>query len=428
MRLINRTLASHLRKSSQHRPKKNDSLRQMIEYYSRFSPSPLSLRQFLDFAQKTGDEKTSFSWLRQELPTRLANMVKEMNRLPDELLVMPSTKLVTSWYNTSFEEVIDFDKNKTDAKNIERFHKVLQGIIQRHRNVVETMAHGIMEWKEKCGNDQSFHQTYQDKIQYFLDRFYTSRIGIRILINQHILLFGDSAVRHPNLYGTIDPNCDVPLVVEDAFTTAKFLCEQYYMGSPEVNVHVHNVSDKEKDSVTIIYAPSHLHHICFELFKNAMRATMERHPDVVDVPPINVWITKGGSDCSIKISDAGGGAARQMTTRWFEYLYSTAPRPPRSEDARVTPLAGYGYGLPISRLYARYLGGDLQVQSMEGYGTDAYIYLKSLSTAAVETVPVFNATTTEQYRRPMLTGDWVVPANQKHKQFMNPFNGKTCKH
>lgn len=38
--------------------------------------------------------------------------------------------------------------------------------------------------------------------------------------------------------------------------------------------------------------------------------------------------------------------------------------------------AGYGYGLPIARLYARYLGGDLEVQSLEGRGTDAYVYLK----------------------------------------------------
>jgi pyruvate dehydrogenase kinase 2/3/4 len=44
-------------------------------------------------------------------------------------------------------------------------------------------------------------------------------------------------------------------------------------------------------------------------------------------------------------------------------------------------MAGLGYGLPISRLYARYFGGDLQVISMEGYGTDAYLHLKRLGNA-----------------------------------------------
>lgn len=44
-------------------------------------------------------------------------------------------------------------------------------------------------------------------------------------------------------------------------------------------------------------------------------------------------------------------------------------------------LAGYGYGLPISRLYARYFGGDLQIISMEGYGTDAYLHLNRYAVA-----------------------------------------------
>ena len=59
----------------------------------------------------------------------------------------------------------------------------------------------------------------------------------------------------------------------------------------------------------------------------------------------------------------------------FRYMYTTVPERPRS-DSMSAPLAGYGYGLPVSRLYARYFQGDLMLSSLEGYGTDAYIYLK----------------------------------------------------
>lgn len=54
------------------------------------------------------------------------------------------------------------------------------------------------------------------------------------------------------------------------------------------------------------------------------------------------------------------------------------------------PLAGFGFGLALSRLYARYFGGDLTISSMEGYGTDAYVHLRATASDAVETLPRFD--------------------------------------
>ena len=59
-----------------------------------------------------------------------------------------------------------------------------------------------------------------------------------------------------------------------------------------------------------------------------------------------------------------------------------------------TSLVIFSYGLPLSRLYARlcrntitdspnktvsrYFRGDIQIASVDGYGTDVYVYLQRL--------------------------------------------------
>ncbi|EGE00931.1 pyruvate dehydrogenase kinase [Trichophyton tonsurans CBS 112818] len=68
-------------------------------------------------------------------------------------------------------------------------------------------------------------------------------------------------------------------------------------------------------------------------------------------------------------------------------MYTTVDQTPNldpdfNKSDFKAPMAGFGYGLPISRLYARYFGGDLKLISMEGYGTDVYLHLNRLSSSS----------------------------------------------
>lgn len=55
------------------------------------------------------NEQKSYQFLKKELPVRLANIMKEIHLLPDNLLKMPSVNLVNNWYAQSFNEMIEFE-------------------------------------------------------------------------------------------------------------------------------------------------------------------------------------------------------------------------------------------------------------------------------------------------------------------------------
>uniref|UniRef100_A0A673FN24 Protein-serine/threonine kinase n=1 Tax=Sinocyclocheilus rhinocerous TaxID=307959 RepID=A0A673FN24_9TELE len=357
-----------------------------IEHFSKFSPSPLSMKQFLDFGSTNACEKTSFVFLRQELPVRLSNIMKEINLLPKRLLTTPSVQMVQSWYIQSLMEILEFlEKSPDDQSVLEEFVNALVNIRNRHNDVVPTMAQGVIEYKEVFGQDPVTNQN----IQYFLDRFYLSRISIRMLINQHTLVFdGATNPVHPNTIGSIDPHCQVAEVVKDAYESARMLCDQYYLSSPDLVLQELNTC-----KITIY------------------RATIENHKEGSNLPLIQVMVAIGGEDLTVKMSDQGGGVPFRKMENVFSYMYSTAPKP-QMDDKHRAPLAGFGYGLPISRLYAKYFQGDLQLYSMEGHGTDAVIHLKALSTDSVERLPVFNKTARRNYEVTQGADDWCVPSRE----------------
>jgi len=261
------------------------------------------------------------------------------------------------------------------------------------------MAGGVLEMKE-AHPGLACERPMQRCIQYFLDRFYMNRIGLRMLISQHLLMFSEenNLKGQPNHIGDIDLSCDVLAIAEEAYKNARFLCEQFYLNAPECSFDCRNPYDKQsrsEDPITMTYVSSHLYHMLFELLKNSLRAVVEHYDGKGDdLPKINVLVCKGHSDVTIKISDQGGGIRRSDLENLFCYTYSSAPKPLAHEG---TPLAGYGYGLPLSHLYARYFNGDLWLNSVDGFGTDAMICLKLHACDASEIIPVYGKTSQRKY-------------------------------
>lgn len=90
---------------------------------------------------------------------------------------------------------------------------------------------------------------------------------------------------------------------------------------------------------------------------------------------------KGEEDITIKVEDEGGGIPRSEIKNVWKFAHSTAGEDESSSEFGVDASTGTkirGFGLPIARIYARYLGGELTLKSMEGYGLDAYLHLPRL--------------------------------------------------
>lgn len=292
---------------------------------------------------------------------------------------------------------------------LDKFSECLTKVRKRHDAVVTTIAQGIKEYaiqrkssnsskKSRITNSSSNGESTieqeiikrngmiepdhtEQRIQSFLDRFFMSRIGIRMLIGQQLALMEGKFA--PDYVGIICTNTSVKQTIQHAVTLASEICEDTYglYEGPKVIIEC-------DPDLRFMYIPAHLSHMIFELVKNSLRAVVEKYGIEVDskeYPPVTIVVGDGSEDITIRISDKGGGIPRSVQQSVWMYNYTTVKEPPNigpefSQPMMGAPMAGFGYGLPITRLYARYFGGDVVLQSIEGYGTDVYMHLNKLST------------------------------------------------
>mmetsp|Transcript_1155 Transcript_1155/g.1361 ORF Transcript_1155/g.1361 Transcript_1155/m.1361 type:complete len:397 (-) Transcript_1155:1109-2299(-) len=323
------------------------------------------------------------SFLRREMPIRFAHRIRDLEKLPYELSSMPSIKGIQNDYLRSADEILNI---REGYDSDEETRQVLMNIFSRHGDTLVEVARGLQEFKTSPSGMQVLGGTNDlsdlSEVHSWLDRFFISRIGIRTLLGHYLELSEQIENPKKNYVGIICRKTSPYDVCLTATRDAQYMCERQYGESPEVEV-------LGRIDLTMAYVPSHLYYILFELLKNSMRAVVEHHSNsgiIGSLPDIRVVIADGedNEDVAIKISDYGGGIPRSISKKIFSYLFTTAgPVSPDLEGledfGRENPLAGLGYGLPISRAYLRYFGGDLVLMSMEGHGTDSFVHLSRLT-------------------------------------------------
>jgi len=370
----------------------SDYVDKKLEHFTRISPTPISIAEFIERGQEPGrlSEAESYTHLVQEALVRLSHMISEVRQFPKELAEQKDCQKVLSEYLVTYTRLLHFENKEANAKNIKEALAHLIDSKARHRDTVPTMASACMDMKNKYGVSLEEEDCALTKsVQYCLDRLYLSRISLNMLTNQHMMVHGYKTPVN-NQIGVINPATDLEEVVRHAYVNARFLCEQCYMAAPHLELRTHNLTNPNH-GVTAVHVPAHIYHMSFEVMKNAMQATINQNWGKLDqLPPITVLICQSDNDITIKISDLGGGVDRTTSEKMFKYLYTTSPKASLTKDG--APLSGLGYGLPLARLYARYFQGDIKAASYENHGTDIYIYLRALAVESVEQLPIWSDT------------------------------------
>ena len=351
-------------------------------------------------------QEESYKFITNEIPIRLANMIMELQLLPKVLFIQPLFQEILFQHIQSFKDLLEFPTATFNQETNKKYVTCIMEIRTRHIDTVPNMAAAI----EGIMTDDVEGKMNKQDIQFFLDRLNTSRISIHLLISMYTAVMKKSHKKCPtisSLIGTIDPQCDIIGVAEEAFDDASYLCCREYKDHPLLEIEGRDSTRRNLvvEEVRMSYIERHLHHIFFEVFKNAMRATMEefKKNKLLKPSPVRCHVTKSEEDISIRVSDLGGGISREMVDKVCLYHFTSAEKFAMARyclmpgsgglESHAHPMHGLGYGLPLSRVYARYFKGDLNIISMHGLGSDVYIYLKAISDDAKECLPKYSIQT-----------------------------------
>ncbi|KAF2269584.1 alpha-ketoacid dehydrogenase kinase [Lojkania enalia] len=388
---------------------------------------PISLRQLTFFGRTLTEPRLldSANYCRLELPTRIAHRLRDIQTLPYVVVTNSHLAHVYELYLKAFERFRRVPEIKTLEDN-DAYCKVLEETLKEHATVIPGLAIGVLEVRGLMK---------PEAIDKFMTTMLRSRISRRVIAEQHLALTDTfhSPWHFPHAQPTYDPHaeavgeiflrCNAKDIVERCGRTTKDLIRRAYgshVDIPEIRIDGHL-------GATFPYVLSHLEYIVGELLRNSIQAIIEqRNVKGSKPPPIDVTICENPQHVIIRISDRGGG----IPTDILPHLWSFSKGPRRESRlenlSRVPKLLGtmqelkvpgdssehnskdhdmktasapmdsghhpgslssltsrppdlrLGIGLPMSKLYAEYWAGSLDIHSLEGFGVDAFLQISKL--------------------------------------------------
>ncbi|TPX69955.1 hypothetical protein SpCBS45565_g02073 [Spizellomyces sp. 'palustris'] len=435
----------------------------ILEQYASQETKRVTLRQLTVFGRTLTEEKLlkSANYVRAELPVRLAHRIFDFQHLPFIVGTNPHIEHIYKLYWEAFETFRSIPQITTLEQNRE-FCDTVEHMLDTHLVAIPRLAMGVAE--------SGVHLAAREADR-FMNEMLRSRIGRRVLAEQHITLsavFDGRESQEPHYIGIVNTRCRAQDVVQRCSNLASRVFEEAFgVTPPEVAVDGHL-------DAAFTYIPDQIEYIIFELLKNSMWATLEKHaPDVLvqatkdsgaepelhqgddtrpyrtssgnaprlgeawaanaalrnlrgpardpmiptpehldltgpspstsssvpsspstadavtKLPPIRATIGSADSLITFRVSDQGGGIRRDALSHLWSYSHPSkrkflnfahvprlAAKVEESEHHVVPAGLKLGLGLPMSKVYANYWGGDIEVCSMDGYGTDAYVTLK----------------------------------------------------
>ncbi|KAG9236551.1 putative pyruvate dehydrogenase kinase [Amylocarpus encephaloides] len=399
---------------------------------------PISLRQLMVFGRTLTESRLigSANYVRTELPTRLAHRIRDMQTLPYVVVTNPHISQVYELYYKAFEGLRRLPEVKTLEDN-ERFCEKVGQSLQEHLTVIPKLAMGVLECRGLMGQadmDRFMNTILRSRIS----RRVIAEQHIALtetFHNPHH--FPESPLREAEFVGEVLVKCNAKDVVTRCGQEVAALAQIAYGPStliPSINLsgHLH---------ATFPYILSHIEYIIGELLRNSIQGIVERQKATpgppTKPPPIEVTVCEAQQHVIIRVSDQGGGIPRDVLPHIWSFSKgprsdstlqnlnqvpkmaatlqelrveggkTTAPDPKSSTISKMdiathnfrssSPKSGVlmhdsslaslssrdpnlrlGMGLPLSRVYAEYWAGSLELHSLEGYGVDAFLQISKL--------------------------------------------------